>query len=402
MPLNALEQAGQWENAPNREVPYGRVPRPEGEPSHIYPDCRPLLLYISYIIIHISGPGPSFARGGTAMEIRKVQLTGGSSYVVTLPKEWVKSQKINKNDPVGLIAQPDGTLLLTSKTTGGREARVKELHADDISDPVYLYRQLIGIYIMGYSTIVVSSKKRLPPGMRDSVIGFTQMAIGPEIMEEDMGAITIKDMLDPSEMPFDKTIRRMYVLVRTMHEDALTSLRKADANLAEDVKSRDSDVDRLHLLIARQSNMMLRDTTLAKKMGASAEESVHYFIISRVLERIGDHAVRIEDNIIPLIKGGNPPDRKVVKKIAAASEKALEALGNSAEALFTSNMELAHQTIESVTDLTPLCDAIAAHSPKKEDASSVALNNIAESIRRMGEYSGDISELVINYAVQRS
>jgi phosphate uptake regulator len=132
------------------------------------------------------------------MEIRKVQLTGGSSYVVTLPKEWVKSQKINKNDPVGLIAQPDGTLLLTSKTTGGREARVKEIEVDDIKDPVYLYRQLIGIYIMGYSTIVVSSEKRLAPGMRDSVIGFTQMAIGPEIMEEDMGAITIKDMLDPS------------------------------------------------------------------------------------------------------------------------------------------------------------------------------------------------------------
>ena len=30
----------------------------------------------------------------------------------------------------------------------------------------------------------------------------------------------IRDLLNPVEMPFDKTIRRMHILVRTMHEDA--------------------------------------------------------------------------------------------------------------------------------------------------------------------------------------
>jgi len=37
------------------------------------------------------------------MEIRKVQLTGGSSYVITLPKDWVQNQKIKKNEPLGMI-----------------------------------------------------------------------------------------------------------------------------------------------------------------------------------------------------------------------------------------------------------------------------------------------------------
>ncbi|HNJ81641.1 MAG TPA: AbrB/MazE/SpoVT family DNA-binding domain-containing protein, partial [Methanoregulaceae archaeon] len=44
------------------------------------------------------------------MEIRKVQITGGSSYVITLPKDWAEEQHIQKNDPLGLLAQPDGTL----------------------------------------------------------------------------------------------------------------------------------------------------------------------------------------------------------------------------------------------------------------------------------------------------
>ena len=40
------------------------------------------------------------------MDIRKVQVTGGSSYVITLPKDWAEAQQVKKNDPLGLIAQP--------------------------------------------------------------------------------------------------------------------------------------------------------------------------------------------------------------------------------------------------------------------------------------------------------
>ena len=40
------------------------------------------------------------------MELRRVQMTGGSSFVVTLPKGWIQEMRIKKNDPVGLIVQP--------------------------------------------------------------------------------------------------------------------------------------------------------------------------------------------------------------------------------------------------------------------------------------------------------
>jgi phosphate uptake regulator len=35
------------------------------------------------------------------MEIRRVQITGGSSYVITLPKEWIRTMNIKKNDQLG-------------------------------------------------------------------------------------------------------------------------------------------------------------------------------------------------------------------------------------------------------------------------------------------------------------
>ena len=61
------------------------------------------------------------------MEIRRIQMTGGSSYVLTLPKEWVESLDIKKNDPLGVMVQPDGTLLISKNTSSDQIQRAKEL-----------------------------------------------------------------------------------------------------------------------------------------------------------------------------------------------------------------------------------------------------------------------------------
>ena len=42
------------------------------------------------------------------IEHRKVQMTGGSSFIISLPKEWITSHKIEKNDTLGILSQPDG------------------------------------------------------------------------------------------------------------------------------------------------------------------------------------------------------------------------------------------------------------------------------------------------------
>src|SRR4030042_5150531 len=96
------------------------------------------------------------------MEIRRVQLTGGSSYIITLPKEWIKSLHIKKNDPLGIHIQSDGTLLLTPKITQEQLQKVKEFDVSHISKPTYLLQQLIGAYISGFTTIKITSPTRLP------------------------------------------------------------------------------------------------------------------------------------------------------------------------------------------------------------------------------------------------
>jgi phosphate uptake regulator len=332
-----------------------------------------------------------------SMEIRKVQITGGSSYVITLPKDWIRSLNIKKNDPLGLIVQPDGTLLVTAEPAGEKIHRTKEFLVDSIENSTYLFRLLVGAYIMGYSIIVVKSTERISPLIMECVTNFTQTAIGPEIIEETMNSITIKDLLNPAEMPFDKTIKRIYIILKTMHEDAIATLQEKNSALIEEVTLRDNSVDRLQWLIARQSNIVLKDVTLAKRMGVTQEEATYYFLISRIMERIGDHAVRIAENMLPLIE--EEVSEEVITLIAKASSHALQIFGDSMHAWTKKDITLANKTIESISSLISQCAKINNKALDIKGKSSISMSYIAESIKRTGEYAADISELVINRLV---
>jgi len=331
------------------------------------------------------------------MEIRRVQMTGGSSFVVTLPKDWAESQKIKKNDPVGLTVQPDGTLLVTKSVTEEPIQRMKEIDCSTISDPAFLFRLLIGTYITGFSMIRITSKQRFPPFVRTVVRDFTQMTIGQEVVEETEVVIAIKDLLNPAEMPFENTIRRMFVIVKTMHEDAIAALAAHNRTLADDVVARDMDVDRLNWLIARQTNMIMQNNALSRKMGISPGMAMHYYILSRIIERVGDHAVRIAENSQPIIDAGL--DKKIIEALRKASVMSLEIFDRSVISFFNTDMKEAHRNIESIAALENICGDINNMVLKQETLVAIHVGYVAESIRRSGEYAADISETVINLLV---
>jgi phosphate uptake regulator len=332
------------------------------------------------------------------MEIRRVQMTGVSSFVVTLPKDWVQEMRIRKNDPVGLIVQTDGTLLVTKRTTDEPLQRVKDIDTTHITDPAFLFRTLIGTYITGFNIIRINSKQRFPPFVRTVVRDFTQMTIGQEVVEETDTLISIKDLLNPAEMPFDNTVKRMSVIVKNMHEDAIVALETHNRSLATDVINRDMDSDRLNWLIARQTNMIMNNTGLSRKMGISVGIAMYYNLISRIIERIGDHAVRIAENTQPIID--LDLDKKIITSIRKASALSMDIFDRSIISFFNTDLKEAHKNIESISTLENFCGDISNMALKQETIAAISISYIAESIRRSGEYAGDISENAINYIVE--
>jgi phosphate uptake regulator len=332
------------------------------------------------------------------MDIRKVQVTGGSSYIITLPKDWIEKLHVQKNDPLGLISQPDGTLLVTKNISDTQVQSIKEFDVSSINDPAYLFRLLIGAYIAGFTTIKIKAKNRFSPFVRGVVRDFAQMTIGPEVVEETDSTILLKDLLNPMEMPFDNTLKRMYVVVKNMQLDAVVAIETNNLALADDVIARDNDVDRLHWLIARQMNVILKNVNLSRKMNLSTSLVVNTYLISRIVERIGDHAVRMAENMKRINEENLGKDTK--KAIRAANTLALAIFDKSIVSFFQADVVASHQNIESIKELEDACERINALSMEMGTPLAISLHYIAESIRRSGEYAGDISETVINYLVE--
>lgn len=331
------------------------------------------------------------------MEIRRVQATGGSSYIVTLPKDWVNAQNITKNAPIGLIVQPDGSLLIVPKVTGDVLLEKKVLEVSDDMDSDYLFRLLIGSYMMGYSVIEITSKSRIDSRLRETIVKFSQIAVGVEVVEEGDKSVIIKDLLNPVEMPFDKTVRRSYVLAKSMHEDAVAALAKGDVSMANDVIASDAMVDRLQWLIARQYNIVSREAQIARKMSITKEDAQFYFLVSKVIESVGDQAVIIASKVQTLKAGA----AGIKEEISSASKVALEIFKKSVDSWFQRDVGMANEAIESSKELVKLCEKIKNSASKKGYPEGLALNYVAESIGMTGEYSANISELVMDHLIKK-
>jgi len=339
-----------------------------------------------------------YSKAVRKMEIRRVQVTGGASFVVTLPKDWAEEQNIKKNDPVGLEVQPDGSLLVTKKITDEPLQRTKVIDSNAITDPAFLFRMLIGAYITGFTAIRITSLERFPPFVRTVVRDYTQMTIGQEVVEETATVIAIRDLLNPSEMPFDNTIRRMYVIAGPCMRMAITALETQNQTLAQDVINRDVDVDRLHWLVARQTTMIMQNTGLSRRMGIVPEMAMYYYMLSRIIERVGDHAVRIAEHSRPILDADI--DKKIHSAIKKSSVMSLEIFDRSIKSFFNTDMKEAHRNIESISALEKICGDINNMVLKEETLVAINIGYITESIRRSGEYGGDISETVINLLVE--
>ena len=331
------------------------------------------------------------------IEIRRLQKTGRSSYIITLPKEWINTSKLQKNDRIGILPQSDGTLLITPKIYREQTQRLKEFEIKDDIKETYLYRQLIGAYISGYNSIKIISFSGISGSIQKIIKHFCQTTIGQEVIEETDISITLKDLLNPTEMPLNNTIRRMEIVAKSMHKDVMASLEKKDKILSEDAIQRDNDIDRLHWLVARQYNIILKNASLAKKMEITIGKLSTSFLISRTIERIGDHIVRIANNVITLID--EKVEQNIIDNINSTSQIAIDTFNKSISSFFKGDIKAADDVIESVKKLEQRCNKINTLAIQQKGTIVVSFGYIVESIRRIGKYAEDISEHVINYLI---
>lgn len=334
-------------------------------------------------------------------EVRKVQFTGRSTYVLSLPKKWIEEMRLKAGDQVTLVRELDNSLSIVP-VAGGQPESPSEATAiiapGDGSST--LKRKVVSMYLAGYNIIHLKLKSgRISPVLRDAVREVVRRnLVGTEMIADASDNITLQVLLSLPELSVNTAIRRMYLIASSMHKDAMSSLSELNHELAREVIKSDDEVDRFSLYVLRNLVMATQNGRVLREMGLkNPSDCLSYRVAVKSIERVADHACGIADKAIKL-KEKVPKDS--LQKTEKMSQLALAVLGDSVEALLRRDYQLADKTVDAVEGIRKLEeDAVAAvEKDRVRDPASIKL--ALENIRRTAEYASDIAEAAMNETIE--
>lgn len=328
------------------------------------------------------------------METRKLQKTGGSTYIVSLPKPWVVASKLKEGDSVSMTIDNRGLLTIDPSLGTNKPMSKVEVFVEDEDNSTHFLRRLIGLYISGHDEILVRSRTRIPPEIRKVVRDFTRRVIGPEIVEESGNSISIQDVADHSHLDMRKILKRMHLMSRSMHADAMAAMMEGNVDLAGDVVARDDEVDRLYWFMSKQHSMIVRDVAIARKMNLSVSEASFYLSAAKALERIADHAARIGHSASSLVPEKMP--EKLIEEMKDYGTAVVSVLDRSIESLLKEDVHSANGVVDEAERLRGKGEQLIRQIMDHKGKFAVPLARVVESLERSALYSADIAEIAIN------
>ncbi len=314
------------------------------------------------------------------MEIRKIQKTGGSTLVVSLPKVWCQNfdlkvgskVMLNYNDKGGIMMEP----FEKSQTSTGAVMDIKK-NADMENE----MRMLISKYIQGVKRINIRSEDK--KAMDDVIHRFLEFTIGFEIIDEKKNEATLEDLISLPMLTFEKGMRRMVTLVRSIVTESIS-----DQKIPLDyILQKEDEVDKFNIYIQRLFSQSLKDYSVLQLNNISSSEALSYLLVSRALERIADHGLRIY-SLLGQKKLNNSDLKNYIKS-------ATEIMNRSMEYFFKKDVLSANLEISKKEYFKSERDNINRSLRGKADG--ILLAEILEDAERIALYSTDICELIMDY-----
>jgi len=315
------------------------------------------------------------------VEIRKIQKTGGSTLVVSLPKAWCQNFNLKVGSKVSLNYSDSGAIILEPFEKGkeDKEPATIEVTSNSVENSL---RLMLSKYIRGYKEITVKSDSK--SSLSYVIKNFLDLTVGFEVVVENERTAVLEDIVSLPTLTFDKAIRRIDTLVRSLVKESV-SRNKIPGDY---IITKDTEVDKFNLYIQRLYNESLKNYSILQMNKIRMEEALSYLLFSRIMERVADHATRIYIIAKPELLDENIEVMKYVND-------AIEIFEKSVEAYFKKNVEEANDLISRKEFIKRQRDILKEQI--KNSSHAVDLEEILEDIERIALYGTDICELTIDY-----
>ncbi|MFB6088570.1 MAG: PhoU domain-containing protein [Candidatus Aenigmatarchaeota archaeon] len=322
------------------------------------------------------------------VEERKIQKTGGSTYIVSLPKDWAKG-KIEEGDSV-FLEGGENSLKINLRED---EENKKEIEIKYDSNLDSLLRKIIARYLVGYDEIrivsdeVIRNREEVEQTIREKMMGV-------EVTNETAKEIEFQNLLKYSDLPTKKVMKRMNSIIEGMYADIIDSFVNYDGEILRDIIKRENELDRLYLLAVRQIKSGIRSERIRKKLRVESKLlCLGYRVIVKSFERTGDHLKNIAKSLL-LVE-----DSYQKEKLERIASKSFGSFKKSVKSLFQKDGQMAERSIQESKEIDKLSRKI--DKKQKFGDFSFEIKSIINSIERTRKLSRDIAEIVINLTAEK-
>jgi len=259
--------------------------------------------------------------------VRRLQRIG-SSILVTLPKEWVDANNLDKSSQVEIETAQDSISISANKDI----RPTKELV---ISYPLPKEENIVpnitGAYLLGYDIIQINSKSIIPGKDREEIRNSMRRLVGMEIIEEDASHINMQFLLDATTLNPEKILKRMSSIALGMYDDASNGLISDDKSNLQTLSKRDVEVNRQYFLLVRLIRSTLVDKRLANAFNLENIDVLDYRVAANLLENAGDSIVELSNFIYNSSLSNNHSKKifDVIKNFSKLAEKSIVAFTKS-------------------------------------------------------------------------
>lgn len=202
---------------------------------------------------------------------------------------------------------------------------------------------------------------------------------------------------------FDQDIGQLRALISQMGglaeqaiEDAMLALSRGDAELADEVRKKDKQIDAIE---AELEKLVVRVIALRAPMADDLREVIAALKIAAVIERIGDYAKNIAKRV-PLIHAEGEERIEVVSILPSMGQLAADMVHDVLDAFSARDAEAAVQICARDNALDDFYDSIfrtlvTFMVENSKTISQVAhLLFVAKNLERIGDHATNVAEMV--------
>ena len=333
----------------------------------------------------------------TGMDYRKLIGFGNGSYIVTMPRSWVKNNQLKKGDLI-TINDKGNELVLEA-----RNKPIEEDHSEIVIDAAgkeigRIQSEIVAAYLNCFDTLIIRSKDMEKNS--HEIKNILRNLSGMEIMEHDASRIVAKNIINPLELSIDNMIRRMDVLIRSIIDDAVLC---ATGQYSPDIIiDRDVDVNRLYFLGSRTVKSSMINPKIARAMNKTAWELHSDRLMLIRLEKIADAFKRVArlSHSITL-------DREAIAELQAISMNFKEHFEEAMKSYYTKDREIALDMQVGTRTYLDACNAFldnlngrliaSRQNPTKKSEAHTAAARITENLKSAFSQLKYMSRYVLCY-----